>query len=68
MVNHCDTIPRKKKEKKVATKNCNIKSVKAAAVEKERSYGIDSLNLADTAHADNYSVLGELNTTGHDSK
>ena len=56
MENHGDTTPRKKRVTKMATKKCNIKSVKPAAVEKERTYGIDSLNLADTTHAENDSV------------
>ena len=50
MENHGDSIPRNEKEKKLATKKCKIKSVKVAAVEKGRTYGINSLNPADTAH------------------
>ena len=43
----------------MATKTHKIKSVKEAAVEKGRTYGIDSLNVADTAHAENDFVRGE---------
>ena len=50
------------------TKKRKIKSVKSAALEKERTYGIDSLILADTSHAANDSILGEENANGHDSK
>ena len=42
--------------------------IKEATVKKERTYGINSLNLADTAHADNDSVLGEEKGNGHASK
>ena len=56
MENHGDPIPRKKKGTKLATKKRKIKSVKAAAVEKVRTYGIDSLNIADTAHPENDSI------------
>ena len=59
MENHGDHIPRKKKGVKLTTKKRNIKSAKADAVEKVRTYGIDSLNLADTAHAENDYVQGE---------
>ena len=59
MENHGDPILRKKKGKKVATKKRKIKSVKEAEVEKGHTYGIDSLNLADTAHAENDSIRGE---------
>ena len=43
----------------MATKTHKIKSVKEAAVEKGRTYGIDILNLAGTAHAENESIRGE---------
>ena len=46
-------IPRNKKGKKVAIKKRKIKSVKADSAEKGCTYGIDSLNLAETVHADN---------------
>ena len=49
-------MPSKKKGTKVATKKRKIKSVKTAAVEKGRTYGIDSLNLADTTHTDSDSL------------
>ena len=58
--------PKKKKGIKVATKKPKRKSVKSATVEK-RNYGIDSLNLADTTHGENYSILGEQNVNGNDS-
>ena len=58
MENHDIPIPRKKKGKKVAIKKRKIKSAKAAAVEKGLTYGIDSFNLADTVHVENYSVGG----------
>ena len=45
----------------MAIQKRNNKSTKAAAAEKERIYGIDSLNLSDTAHAENDSVQGEEN-------
>ena len=48
---HGDPIQRKKKGANVTTKKRKIKSVKTAAVEKECTYVIDSLDLADTAHA-----------------
>ena len=38
----------RKRKKKLAIKKCNIKSEKAVAAEKGRTYGIDSLNLAYT--------------------
>ena len=66
MENHGDPIPWKKKGIKVATKKPKRKSVKSATVEK-RNYGIDSLNLADTTHGENYSILGEQNVNGNDS-
>ena len=50
------------------TKNCKIESVKKAAAEKGRTYGICSLNIADNAHAENDSVRIEENADGHDSK
>ena len=68
MENHGYPIPRKKNGTKVATKKRKIKIVKAAASEKGRTYGIVSLNLSDTAHADNDSVRGEGNSDGHDSE
>ena len=36
----------------MAIKNCNIKIAKEAASEKGITYGIDSLNLADTVHVE----------------
>ena len=42
----------------MANKKRKIKSVKAAAVEKRRTYGIDSLNLSDTTYVENESVRG----------
>ena len=54
---------------KLAIKKRRIKSAKADAAEKGRTYGIDSLNLSDTVHeADNYSIQWEDNAYGHDSK
>ena len=52
----------------MAAKKRKIKSAKSAAAEKGRTYGIDSLNLADTAHAENDSVQEDENSNGHDSK
>ena len=60
-------IPRKKKGTQLATKKRKIKSVKPASAEKGSTYGIDSLNLSDTAHAEIDSVRGEENSYGHDS-
>ena len=57
---HGDPIQRKKKGANVTTKKRKIKSVKTAAVEKECTYVIDSLDLADTAHAQNDVVLTML--------
>ena len=68
MRNYGDPIPRNKKGTKVATKKRKIKSVKASAVEKECTYGIDSLKIADTSHAENNSVLGEENSNDYDSE
>ena len=68
MENHGDPIPRKKKGVKVTTKKRNIKSAKADAVEKVRTYGIDSLNIDYTAQAGNDSVRGEENANGNYSK
>ena len=68
MENCGDPIPRKKKGTKVMTKKHKIKSVKADAVEKGRTYGIDSLNLDDTTLVYNDSILGEENSNGHDSE
>ena len=54
---------------KLAIKKRRIKSAKADAAGKGRTYGIDSLNLSDTVHeADNDSIHGEGNAYGHDSK
>ena len=61
-------IPRKKKGTQLATKKRKIKSVKPASAEKGSTYGIESLILADTVHADNDSVLGEENSNRHDSE
>ena len=61
-------IPRKKKVTKGAIKKRKIKSVKADAAEKGRTYGIGILNLADTVHAENYSVRGEENINENDSE
>ena len=44
MENHDDPIPSKKNGGKLAIKKCNIKSVKADASEKCRTYVIDCLN------------------------
>ena len=52
----------------MAAKKRKIKSAKSAAAEKGRTYGIDSLNLTDTAHAENDCVLGEENSDGHNSE
>ena len=52
----------------MAIKKRKIKSVKSAAVEKGRTYGINSLNPDDTSRADNDSVRGEGNGNGHDSE
>ena len=52
----------------MAIKNCKIKSVKLAVAEKGRTYGIDSLNLAYTIHADNDSAWREENADGHVSE
>ena len=68
MENHGNPIPRKKKGVKATTKKRNIKSAKVDAVEKGHTYGNDSLNLADTEHAENESVQGEENMNGHESK
>ena len=68
MGNYGDPIPRKKKGLKVVTKKCNTKSVKADAVEKVRTYGIDIINLADTAQEKNYSIMGKEISNGHDSE
>ena len=68
MENHSGHIPRKKQGIKVTTQEQNIKSVKVSAAEKGRTYGIDSLNLTDTAHAENDCVLGEENSDGHNSE
>ena len=68
MENHGDPILRNKKVTKVATKKRKIKSLKAAAAEKGRTYGIDRLNLSNTAHAENYCVQGEENPNRHDSE
>ena len=54
---------------KLAIKKRRIKSAKADAAEKGRTYGIDSLNISETMNeADNYSIQGEDNAYGHDSK
>ena len=60
MENHGDPI--------LDTKKRKIKSDKEATLEQERTYGIESLNIADTAHAENDSVLGEKNANGHESE
>ena len=52
----------------MTTKKRKIKSAKADTVEKVCTYGIDRLNLSDTAHEDNDSVQGEENANGHDSE
>ena len=67
---NCDnTIPKNKKGKKLAIKKRNIKSVKAAAAEKVRTYGIYSLNLAATVNeAENDSIKGEDNAFGKNSE
>ena len=68
MVNNGDPISRNKRGTKVTTKKRNIKSAKADAVEKVRTYGIDSLNIDYTAQAGNDSVRGEENANGNYSK
>ena len=52
----------------MTTKKRKIKSAKTDAVEKGRTYGIESLNLSETSHAENDSVRGEENANGHDSE
>ena len=52
----------------MTTKKRKIKSAKSDAAEKGSTYGIESLILADTVHADNDSVLGEENSNRHDSE
>ena len=69
MENRDNPIPKKKKGKKLAIKKRKIKSVKAAAAEKGRTYGIYSLNLADTVYeTENDSIQGEGNASGDDSE
>ena len=52
----------------MAIQKRNNKRAKVAAAEKGRINGIDSLNLSDTAHAENDSVQGEENANEHDSE
>ena len=68
MENQGDPVPRKKKGLKVTTKKNNLKSAKADSVEKGRTYGIGSLSVADTVHAENDSVRREENANLHDSE
>ena len=68
MENHVDPIPRNKKERKVATKKCKIKSIKISAVERGHTCGIVRPNLVDTAYAENEPVQGKENPNGHESE
>ena len=62
------TTPKNKKEK-LAIKKRRIKSEKADAAEKDHTYGIDSLNIADTVYkAGYYSIQRQYNASGHDSE
>ena len=56
MENDYIPIPRNKKGKKVAIKKRKIKNAKSDAAEKVRTYGIDSLNIADNVYAENDSI------------
>ena len=69
MENYGDPIPRNKKITKVANKQHNIKSAKAAAAEKGCTYGIDCLNLAENVHeSENYSIHEADDVSVHNSK
>ena len=67
MENHDDPTPRNKKG--WLLKSRGLKAKKADAAEKGRIYGIDSLSLVENWHeAENDSLQGEDNASGHDSK
>ena len=62
------SYPKEEKEKKLAVKKLNIKSVKTVAAEKGLTHGINILNLTETVYkAENESIQGEENTFGNDS-
>ena len=68
MENHDDPIHNNKKGEKLATKNFKVKSVKAAASEKGRTYGIDCLNFSETVNeSENDSVHEADNASVHNS-
>ena len=53
----------------MAIKKRRIKSAEADTEEKVRIYGINSLTIADTVYeAENDSIQGNDNASGHDSK